>query len=50
MAFFAIAFLWLFGLFLITAPITIIFLFVVYRLTGGKRSFVAWCKAMGFIW
>lgn len=48
MAFFTIAFFWLFGLFLVGVSVSILFLFIVYRLTGGKRSFWAWFKAMRF--
>ena len=48
MAFFTIAFFWLFGLFLVGAFISILFLFLVYRLTGGKRSFPSWFRAMRF--
>lgn len=48
MAFFTIAFFWLFGLFLVGASVSIFFLFVVYHLTGGKSSFRAWFKAMRF--
>ena len=48
MAFFTIAFLWLAGLFLAGVSISIIFLFLVYRLTGGKRSFLSWFRAMQF--
>ena len=48
MAFFTIAFFWLFGLFLAGVSISILFLFVVYRLTGGKRSFISWYRAMQF--
>lgn len=48
MAFFTIAFLWLFGLFFVGISVSILFLFIVYRLTGGKRSFRAWFKAMQF--
>ena len=48
MEFFAIAFFWIFGLFLATLGISILFLFLVYRLTGGRRSFLSWFKAMRF--
>lgn len=48
MAFFTIAFLWLFGLFLVGVSVSILFLFAVYRLTGGKRSFLSWFKAMNW--
>lgn len=48
MAFFTIAFFWLFGLFLVSISVSILFLFIVYRLTGGKQSFLAWFKAMRF--
>lgn len=48
MAFFTIAFFWLFGLFLVTLSISILFLFIVYRLTEGKRSFLEWLHAMRF--
>ena len=48
MAFFTIAFFWLFGLFLASTSIYILSLFVVYRLTGGKRSFRVWYRAMQF--
>lgn len=48
MAFFTIAFFWLFGLFLVGVSISILFLFAVYRLTGGKRRFLSWFKAMKF--
>lgn len=48
MAFFTIAFFWLSFLFLVGVSVSIIFLFIVYRLTGGKRSFRAWFRAMQF--
>lgn len=48
MAFFTIAFFWLFFLFLVGVSISILFFFVVYRLTGGKRSFLSWFKAMNW--
>lgn len=48
MAFFTIAFLWIFCLFLVGVSVSILFLFVVYRLTGGKRSFRSWLRAMQF--
>ena len=48
MAFFTIAFLWLFGLFLVTGILFVLFLFLVYRLTGGRLPFLAWFKAMRF--
>ena len=48
MAFFTIAFFWIFGLFLAGVSISILFLFVIYRLTGGKRSFRSWFRAMRF--
>ena len=48
MAFFTIAFLWLFGLFFLALAIVIGGLYVVYRLTGGKRSFRSWYRAMQF--
>ena len=48
MAFFTIAFLWFFGLFLVTGILFVLFLFLVYRLTGGKRSFRSWLRAMRF--
>lgn len=48
MAFFIIAFLWLFGLFLVSGVGFVLALFVVYRLTGGKRSFRSWYRAMQF--
>ena len=48
MAFFTIAFFWLFGLFLVGTSISILSLFIVYRLTGGRRSFRAWYRAMQF--
>ena len=48
MAFFTIALLWLFVLFLAGVSISILFLFVVYRLTGGNRSFRSWFHAMRF--
>ena len=48
MAFFTIAFFWIYGLFLATNIFSILFLFVVYRLTGGKRSFLSWFRAMQF--
>lgn len=50
MAFFTIAFLWLFGLFFLALALVMGGLFAVYRLTGGKRSFIVWFRAMGFIW
>ena len=48
MAFFTIALLWLFFFFLVTGILSVLFLFLVYRLTGGKRSFLSWFKAMRF--
>lgn len=48
MAFFTIAFFWLFGLFLATGILFVLFLFLVYRLSGGKRSFLLWFKAMNW--
>lgn len=48
MAFFTIAFLWLFGLFLVTGILFVLSLFLVYRLTSGKRSFRSWFRAMQF--
>lgn len=48
MAFFTISIFWLSFLFLAGISISIIFLFLVYRLDGGKRSFRAWFKAMQF--
>lgn len=48
MAFFTIAFFWLFFLFLVGISISILFLFVVYRLSGGNRSFRSWYRAMQF--
>lgn len=48
MAFCIIAFLWLFGLFLVGVSVSILFLFIVYRLTGGNRSFRSWFHAMQF--
>ena len=48
MAFFTIAFLWLYFLFLAGVSISILFLFIVYRLTGGRRSFRSWFRAMRF--
>ena len=48
MAFFTIAFLWLFSLFLAGVSVFILFLFLVYRLTGGRRSFRSWFRAMRF--
>ena len=46
MVFFTITFLWFFGLFLVTGILFVLLLFLVYRLTGGKRSFLSWFKAM----
>ena len=48
MASFTIAFFWLSFIFLVTGIILVLFLFLVYRLIGGKRSFWAWFKAMRF--
>lgn len=48
MAFFTIAFFWIFGLFLAGVSVSILFLFLVYRLTGGKRPFISWYSAMDF--
>ena len=45
---FAIAFFWLSFIFLVTGIIFVLSLFLVYRLTGGKRSFRSWFKAMRF--
>ena len=48
MAFFTIAFLWLAGLFAVGGALWVLTLFAVYRLTGGKRSFCSWFRAMRF--
>lgn len=48
MAFFTIAFLWLFGLFLLALALIMGGLFIVYRLTGGRRSFLSWVFAMNW--
>lgn len=48
MAFFTIVFLWLFCLPLVFGFGFVLALFVVYRLTGGKRSFRLWFRAMQF--
>lgn len=48
MAFFTIAFLWVFGLFLLALALVMGGLFAVYRLTGGKRSFLSWVSAMNW--
>ena len=48
MAFFTIAFLWLYFLFLAGGIIFVLLLFLAYRLTGGKRSFRAWFRVMRF--
>lgn len=48
MAFFTITFLWLFGLFLSALGLVMGGLFAVYRLSGGKRSFRSWFRAMQF--
>lgn len=48
MAFFTIAFLFFYGLFLVGISVSILFLYVVYSLTGGKRSFRSWFRAMQF--
>ena len=45
---FAIAFFWLSFIFLVTGIFFVLFLFLVYRLTGGKRSFLSWFKSMRF--
>lgn len=46
MAFFTIAFLWLFSLSIVSGVGFSLALFVMYRLTGGKRSFHSWFRAM----
>ena len=48
MASFTIAFFWLSFIFLVTGILYVLFLFLVYRLTGGNRSFLSWFKAMQF--
>ena len=48
MAFFTIAFFWLYFLFLTGGIIFVLLLFLAYRLTGGKRSFLSWFRAMQF--
>lgn len=48
MIFFAVSFLWLYGLFLVTLSVCVPLLFLVYRLTGGKMGFFRWFKAMKF--
>lgn len=48
MTFFTIAFLWLFGLFFLAFGLVMGGLFAVYRLTGGKRSFLSWLHTMQF--
>lgn len=48
MAFFTIAFFWLFGLFLLALALVMGGLFAVYRLTGGKRSFLSWLHVTQF--
>lgn len=44
MAFFTIAFFLVYFLFLASAFVSLLFLFFVYRLTGGKRSFRSWLR------
>lgn len=46
MAFFTIVFFWVYFLFLASAFVSILFMFIVYRLTGGKRSFRSWLRRM----
>ena len=46
MAFFTVAFFWLFGLFLLALVLVMGGLYAVYRLTGGRRSFRSWFFAM----
>ena len=46
MAFFTVAFFWLFGLFLLALALIMGGLYAVYRLTGGRRSFRSWVFAM----
>ena len=48
MAFFTIAFFWIFGLSLVSGVCFVLALFVMYRLAGGKRSFRSWFRAMQF--
>lgn len=48
MAFFTIAFIWFYFLFLAGGILFVLLLFLVYRLAGGKRSFRAWFKALEF--
>ena len=43
-----IGLLLLFILFLVAFPAFVLFLFTVYKLTGGGLSFRAWYKAMAF--
>ena len=42
------AFVLLFILFLVAFPMVILFLFTIYKLTGGELSFRVWYKAMTF--
>lgn len=46
MAFLTIAFLWLFSLSVVSGVGFVLALFAVYRITGGKRSFRSWYRAM----
>lgn len=48
MASFTVAFLWLFCLPLVSGIGFVLALFVVYRLTDGKRPFLDWLRAMRF--
>lgn len=48
MAFFTITALCAIGLFIGTYVLYILALFAIYRLTGGKRSFRSWFRAMDF--
>ena len=43
-----ISFLFLALLCAASVPLYLGILFVIYRITGGKLSFVAWCRAMRF--
>lgn len=42
------AFVLLFVLFLAAFPLFVLFLYTVYKLTGGRSSFRAWYKALAF--
>ena len=48
MTFLFIAFIFLFAMFTIGIGMSILIMYILYRLTGGKKSFGQWYKYMDF--